>query len=135
MILDFDGIHPLGPIPPRKYLAKIDHIQETATKQGDPMWEIQWRITTEGEFRGRFILSCWPFSEKAAPLMRIVLQQLGFDVDNKNSWGPSELERLKAIIRVTTQVFQGVERNSVSLMSIKKKKKCPAGNTDTVGWR
>lgn len=89
--IDFSEVKGIEPVPVGAYPATIVKAEETESKAGNPMIDIQWKIEAGGEHDGRIIFDSMVFTATTLWRVKQTLVALGF---KKNFRGAVEAEDL-----------------------------------------
>lgn len=97
--IDFSTVKGLEPIPVAAYTATIVQADETTSKAGNTMINIQWKVSG-GKYDGRIIFDSWVFTEKTLYRVKANMIALGFPKTFKGAVDPNLLVGKSATIIV-----------------------------------
>ena len=121
------------PLPPGKYLARLDEIEETKTKDEAEMWKLKFTVVS-GAAEGRKIFDQMVFSEKAFKRVKLICSRLGgINTDANINLTPDMLKGQSVVLEVVIESYadeNGVEkkRNKVTFAGYEKADGTGAGS-------
>lgn len=93
------------PLPDGAYPCACTQVEEVTTKNGDPMWKIEWAVCG-GPFDGRKIFDNLVFNKAAAGRVKCVAKRvLGLDATGPIDIHPRDLEGRHARVTVTENEY------------------------------
>jgi hypothetical protein len=110
--IEFDKIDDANiyePIPAGRYLCELAEIKETATKNGDEMWELKFVVLESGLYENRIIFDRMVFSEKAMPRIKLICSRLGIDTTRSMDLLPANLLYKRCYLHVVIEDYTDYE--------------------------
>lgn len=105
--IDFASVKGLEPLPVGTYPATVIKAEETTSKKGNLMLNLQWKIEG-GKFDGRIVFDSLVFAPQSLFRVKQALQGLGFPKHFNGNVGPQDVVGKSAVltldIEASTQV-------------------------------
>ena len=91
-------------LPPDRYLAEIERVEEDTSQRGDDVLKLLLRVT-DGDHAGAVIFDRLYFTEKAMPRVKLLLKALGISTEESIEVTPALLVGHKCLVDVYVDSF------------------------------